>query len=215
MCGNLRFALRFCVLSPFLYSPTPSFAVPLQLHSDALPGKPRTLTIKRESKGGKKGKPPRQIYEKNTIICRAKSVFFRLSSSYLYFFHILTIMCCQNKIFPRLRPFPVEHTGGVSSCSTGKRKPADHGRRVSSLPAKYSWISRKRDGEENVGQRGAPHTVIPVPTSVKDSESSVLPVCTFENTRRPSAVVPPGHKSHSFAQVRLIVNILSTKCCIS
>ena len=154
MCGNLRFALRFCVLAPFLYSPTPSFAVPLQLHSDALPGKPRTLTIKRESKGGKKGKPPRQIYEKNTIICRAKSVFFRLSSSYLYFFHILTIMCCQNKIFPRLRPFPVEHTGGVSSCSTGKRKPADHGRRVSSLPAKYSWISRKRDGEESHEQRG-------------------------------------------------------------
>ena len=215
MCGNLRFALRFCVLSPFLYSPTPSFAVPLQLHSDALPGKPRTLTIKRESKGGKKGKPPRQIYEKNTIICRAKSVFFGYHLRICIFFHILTIMCCQNKIFPRLRPFPVEHTGGVSSCSTGKRKPADHGRRVSSLPAKYSWISRKRDGEENVGQRGAPHTVIPVPTSIKGSVFSCLPVCTFENTRRPSAVVPPGHKSHSFAQVRLIVNILSTKCCIS
>lgn len=154
MCGNLRFALRFCVLSPFLYSPTPSFAVPLQLHSDALPGKPRTLTIKRESKGGKKGKPPRQIYEKNTIICRAKSVFFGCHLRICIFFHILTIMCCQNKIFPRFLSFSVEHTGGVSSCSTGKRKPADHGRRVSSLPAQYSWISRKRDGEESHEQRG-------------------------------------------------------------
>ena len=213
MCRNFVFvsSADFSLLVP----PHLPYCIALAAVSGCHAGSTGDCHQEKENKGGKKGKPPRQIYEKNTIICRAKSVFFRLSSSYLYFFHILTIMCCQNKIFPRLRPFPVEHTGGVSSCSTGKRKPADHGRRVSSLPAKYSWISRKRDGEENVGQRGAPHTVIPVHTSVKDSESSVLPVCTFENTRRPSAVVPPGHKSHSFAQVRLIVNILSTKCCIS
>ena len=209
--------LRFCVFggllsscsaSPsLLHSPCCCLRMPCRKHWGLSPG------------GGKQRRQERKTsaanLRKKHYYMPCKKRFFRLSSSYLYFFHILTIMCCQNKIFPRLRPFPVEHTGGVSSCSTGKRKPADHGRRVSSLPAKYSWISRKRDGEENVGQRGAPHTVIPVHTSVKDSESSVLPVCTFENTRRPSAVVPPGHKSHSFAQVRLIVNILSTKCCIS
>lgn len=66
-----------------------------------------------------------------------------------------------------------------------------------------------------MNNEAAQHIGIPVPTSIKGSVFSCLPVCTFENTRRPSAVVPPGHKSHSFAQVRLIVNILSTKCCIS
>lgn len=169
--------LRFCVFGglSFINCPTPSSAMPLQLHSDALPGKPRTLTIKQENKGGKKGKPPRQIYEKKHYYMPCKKRFFRLSSSYLCFFHILAIMCCQNKIFPRLRPFSVEHTGGVSSCSTGKRKPADHGRKVRSLPAKYSWINRKRDGEGNGGQRGAPHTVIPVPMPVKGSAFSCLP----------------------------------------
>lgn len=109
-------------------------------------------------KAGKQGRQKRKTsaanLRKKHYYMPCKKRFFRLSSSYLYFFHILTIMCCQNKIFPRLRPFPVEHTGGVSSCSTGKRKPADHGRRVSSLPAKYSWISRKRDGEESHEQRG-------------------------------------------------------------
>ncbi len=109
-------------------------------------------------KAGKQGRQKRKTsaanLQKKHYYMPCKKRFFRLSSSYLYFFHILTIMCCQNKIFPRLRPFPVEHTGGVSSCSTGKRKPADHGRRVSSLPAKYSWISRKRDGEESHEQRG-------------------------------------------------------------
>ena len=143
-----------------------------------------------------------------------KAFFSAVIFVFVFFSHPHDNVLSKQDI-PPITAVSVEHTGGVSSCSTGKRKPADHGRRVSSLPAKYSWISRKRDGEENVGQRGAPHTVIPVHTSVKDSESSVLPVCTFENTRRPSAVVPPGHKSHSFAQVRLIVNILSTKCCIS
>ena len=109
-------------------------------------------------KAGKQGRQKRKTsaanLRKKHYYMPCKKRFFRLSSSYLYFFHILTIMCCQNKIFPRLRPFSVEHTGGVSSCSTGKRKPADHGRRVSSLPAKYSWISRKRDGEESHEQRG-------------------------------------------------------------
>ena len=130
-------------------------------------------------KAGKQGRQKRKTsaanLRKKHYYMPCKKRFFRLSSSYLYFFHILTIMCCQNKIFPRLRPFPVEHTGGVSSCSTGKRKPADHGRRVSSLPAKYSWINRKRDGEGNGGQRGAPHTVIPVPMPVKGSAFSCLP----------------------------------------
>lgn len=126
-----------------------------------------------------------------------KKRFFRLSSSYLYFFHILTIMCCQNKIFPRFLSFSVENTGGVSSCSTGKRKPAGHGHKVRSLPAKYSWINRKRDGEGNGGQRGAPHTVIPVHTSVKGSVFSCLPVCTRDHARPPSPSVPSSRKGHS------------------
>ena len=212
---KLEIRSSFLCLSPLLILPHPILCSTFAVAFGCIAWEAKDPHHKAGKQGRQKRKTSAANLQKKHYYMPCKKRFFRLSSSYLYFFHILTIMCCQNKIFPRLRPFPVEHTGGVSSCSTGKRKPAGHGRRGRSLPAQYSWISRKRDGEENVGQRGAPHTGIPVPTSVKDSESSVLPVCTFENTRRPSAVVPPGHKSHSFAQVRLIVNILSTQCCIS
>ena len=154
MCGNLRFALRFCVLAPLLILPHPILCSTFVAASGCIAGKAKDPHHKAGKQGRQKRKTSAANLRKKHYYIPCKKRFFRLSSSYLYFFHILTIMCCQNKIFPRLRPFSVEHTGGVSSCSTGKRKPAGHGRRVRSLPAQYSWISRKRDGEESHEQRG-------------------------------------------------------------
>lgn len=151
---KLEIRSSFLCLSPLLILPHPILCSTFAVAFGCIAGKAKDSHQKVGKQGGQKRKTSAANLRKKHYFIPCKKRFFRLSSSYLYFFHILTIMCCQNKIFPRLRPFPVEHTGGVSSCSTGKRKPADHGRRVSSLPAKYSWISRKRDGEENVGQRG-------------------------------------------------------------
>ena len=172
---KLEIRSSFLCLSPLLILPHPILCSTFVAASGCIAGKAKDSHQKVGKQGGQKRKTSAANLRKKHYYIPCKKRFFRLSSSYLYFFHILTIMCCQNKIFPRLRPFSVEHTGGVSSCSTGKRKPADHGRRVSSLPAKYSWINRKRDGEGNGGQRGAPHTVIPVPMPVKGSAFSCLP----------------------------------------
>ena len=151
---KLEIRSSFLCLSPLLILPHPILCSTFVAASGCIAGKAKDSHQKMGKQGGQKRKTSAANLRKKHYYMPCKKRFFRLSSSYLYFFHILTIMCCQNKIFPRLRPFPVEHTGGVSSCSTGKRKPADHGRRVSSLPAKYSWISRKRDGEESHEQRG-------------------------------------------------------------
>ena len=151
---KLEIRSSFLCLIPLLILPHPILCSTFAVAFGCIAGKAKDSHQKVGKQGGQKRKTSAANLRKKHYFIPCKKRFFRLSSSYLYFFHILTIMCCQNKIFPRLRPFPVEHTGGVSSCSTGKRKPADHGRRVSSLPAKYSWISRKRDGEESHEQRG-------------------------------------------------------------
>ena len=151
---KLEIRSSFLCLSPLLILPHPILCSTFAVASGCIAWEAKDPHHKAGKQGRQKRKTSAANLRKKHYYMPCKKRFFRLSSSYLYFFHILTIMCCQNKIFPRLRPFPVEHTGGVSSCSTGKRKPADHGRRVSSLPAKYSWISRKRDGEESHEQRG-------------------------------------------------------------
>ena len=151
---KLEIRSSFLCLSPLLILPHPILCSTFVAASGCIAWEAKDPHHKAGKQGRQKRKTSAANLRKKHYYMPCKKRFFRLSSSYLYFFHILTIMCCQNKIFPRLRPFPVEHTGGVSSCSTGKRKPADHGRRVSSLPAKYSWISRKRDGEESHEQRG-------------------------------------------------------------
>ena len=151
---KLEIRSSFLFLSPLLILPHPILCSTFAVAFGCIAWEAKDPHHKAGKQGRQKRKTSAANLRKKHYYMPCKKRFFRLSSSYLYFFHILTIMCCQNKIFPRLRPFPVEHTGGVSSCSTGKRKPADHGRRVSSLPAKYSWISRKRDGEESHEQRG-------------------------------------------------------------
>ena len=151
---KLEIRSSFLCLSPLLILPHPILCSTFAVAFGCIAWEAKDPHHKAGKQGRQKRKTSAANLRKKHYFIPCKKRFFRLSSSYLYFFHILTIMCCQNKIFPRLRPFPVEHTGGVSSCSTGKRKPADHGRRVSSLPAKYSWISRKRDGEESHEQRG-------------------------------------------------------------
>lgn len=151
---KLEIRSSFLCLSPLLILPHPILCSTFAVAFGCIAWEAKDPHHKAGKQGRQKRKTSAANLRKKHYYMPCKKRFFRLSSSYLYFFHILTIMCCQNKIFPRLRPFPVEHTGGVSSCSTGKRKPADHGRRVSSLPAKYSWISRKRDGEESHEQRG-------------------------------------------------------------
>ena len=151
---KLEIRSSFLYLSPLLILPHPILCSTFAVASGCIAWEAKDPHHKAGKQGRQKRKTSAANLRKKHYYMPCKKRFFRLSSSYLYFFHILTIMCCQNKIFPRLRPFSVEHTGGVSSCSTGKRKPADHGRRVSSLPAKYSWISRKRDGEESHEQRG-------------------------------------------------------------
>ena len=151
---KLEIRSSFLCLSPLLILPHPILCSTFAVASGCIAWEAKDPHHKAGKQGRQKRKTSAANLRKKHYYMPCKKRFFRLSSSYLYFFHILTIMCCQNKIFPRLRPFSVEHTGGVSSCSTGKRKPADHGRRVSSLPAKYSWISRKRDGEESHEQRG-------------------------------------------------------------
>lgn len=151
---KLEIRSSFLCLSPLLILPHPILCSTFVAASGCIAGKAKDSHQKMGKQGGQKRKTSAANLRKKHYYMPCKKRFFRLSSSYLYFFHILTIMCCQNKIFPRLRPFPVEHTGGVSSCSTGKRKPAGHGRRGRSLPAQYSWISRKRDGEESHEQRG-------------------------------------------------------------
>ena len=151
---KLEIRSSFLYLSPLLILPHPILCSTFAVASGCIAWEAKDPHHKAGKQGRQKRKTSAANLRKKHYYMPCKKRFFRLSSSYLYFFHILTIMCCQNEIFPRLRPFSVEHTGGVSSCSTGKRKPADHGRRVSSLPAKYSWISRKRDGEESHEQRG-------------------------------------------------------------
>ena len=139
MCRNFVFvsSADFSLLVP----PHLPYCIALAAVSGCYAGNTEDCHQETEKQRGQKRKAFAANLRKKHYYMPCKKRFFRLSSSYLYFFHILTIMCCQNKIFPRLRPFSVEHTGGVSSCSTGKRKPADHGRRVRSLPAKYSWKS--------------------------------------------------------------------------
>ena len=151
---KLEIRSSFLCLSPLLILPHPILCSTFAVAFGCIAWEAKDPHHKAGKQGRQKRKTSAANLRKKHYYMPCKKRFFRLSSSYLYFFHILTIMCCQNTIFPRLRPFSVEHTGGVSSCSTGKRKPADHGRRVSSLPAKYSWISRKRDGEESHEQRG-------------------------------------------------------------
>ena len=151
---KLEIRSSFLYLSPLLILPHPILCSTFAVAFGCIAWEAKDPHHKAGKQGRQKRKTSAANLRKKHYYMPCKKRFFRLSSSYLYFFHILTIMCCQNKIFPRLRPFPVEHTGGVSSCSTGKRKPAGHGRRGRSLPAQYSWISRKRDGEESHEQRG-------------------------------------------------------------
>ena len=141
--------LRFCVFggllsscsaSPsLLHSPCCCIRMPCQKHWGLSPGEGK--------QGRQKRKTSAANLRKKHYYMPCKKRFFRLSSSYLYFFHILTIMCCQNKIFPRLRPFSVEHTGGVSSCSTGKRRL--HGKAERGTGRKAAMICAKKPPETN------------------------------------------------------------------
>lgn len=141
--------LRFCVFggllsscsaSPsLLHSPCCCLRMPCRKHWGLSPGGGKQRRQKRKTSAAN--------LRKKHYYMPCKKRFFRLSSSYLYFFHILTIMCCQNKIFPRLRPFSVEHTGGVSSCSTGKRRL--HGKAERGTGRKAAMICAKKPPETN------------------------------------------------------------------
>ena len=144
---KLEIRSSFLCLSPLLILPHPILCSTFAVAFGCIAWEAKDPHHKAGKQGRQKRKTSAANLRKKHYYMPCKKRFFRLSSSYLYFFHILTIMCCQNKIFPRLRPFSVEHTGGVSSCSTGKRRL--HGKAERGTGRKAAMICAKKPPETN------------------------------------------------------------------